>query len=196
MEIKIHQSVTPEQQRDERFQNLLNEAQGFFDSPANDHYKLMLGLHEAGHAYFARRAGATDIRYYGPTMYWDSRPQYNCPAISKSAVDWTPGGSAVANLKAFIGGYICRRELTDKPNDHIAIESDLDGAWNWYKRNIGTSREAFQKAIEEAERELVKDLRSPAVRRAIWNEAHRFAREIFGEPEPEQVLSARAILFG
>src|ERR1039457_983928 len=88
MRIKIDLSVTPEQQRDPRFQKLLRDAEEFFNSPKSAAYILKLGLHEAGHILYAGRAGATNIRRHGPTMLWDSRPQYkyDCPAISRSSV--------------------------------------------------------------------------------------------------------------
>ncbi|MGD0908540.1 MAG: SEC-C metal-binding domain-containing protein [Candidatus Acidiferrales bacterium] len=181
MKINIHPSVTPEQLRDPRFQKLLRDAEVFFNSPKNDNYKLMLGLHEAGHAYFARRSGATNIRHYGPKMIWDSRPQYDCPAISKSSTAWTPapGGSIVDSLKANIGGYICRRKLSDDPNDQTAIEMDLYSAREWFDKNVGTGDEAFKAAIAEAEAEILVDLKSESVVAEIWDAANRFVKEVF-----------------
>jgi hypothetical protein len=181
MEIKIDNSVTPEQRRDPRFQKLLQDAKVFFNSPKNEHYKLMLGLHEAGHGYFARKSGAANVRYFGPRMLWDSRPQYNCPAISKSSTAWTPaiGGSIVDKLKANIGGYICRRELSGDPNDQTAIEMDLHSAREWFDRNVGTGEEAFTAAIAEAERAILFDLQSQSVVDEIWAEANRFVEQVF-----------------
>jgi hypothetical protein len=183
--IKISDKVSDEQRLDPRFQKLLKNSEVFFNSAGSANYKLMLGLHEAGHAYFAAKSGATNIRFCGPTMQWDTRPLYDCPAISRSSISWTPvvGGSIVEGIKPHIGGYICRRELSGSPNDKIAIGMDLQGAREWFEQNVGTGDEAFQNALEDAEREILKDLRSPATRHQIWDEARRFVREIFGEPE-------------
>jgi hypothetical protein len=46
---------------------------------------MTISLHEEGHAYFAEKAAAADVKFDGLTMYWDSRPQYDCPAISRSS---------------------------------------------------------------------------------------------------------------
>ena len=187
IKIEIDPSVTEEQRCDPRFQKLLKDAEEFFNSPKSRNYKLMLGLHEGGHAYFARRAGAINVRFYRPKMCWDSRPHhgYNCPAISRSSCGWTAtGGSVVANVKASLGGYICRRELSNSPNDHIAIESDLDGAREWFDRHVGTGEETFKKTLEEAEREILEDLKSQFVVYEIWAEAKRFVEEVFQTPKP------------
>jgi SEC-C motif len=180
MKIKIDPSVTPAQQRDPRFQKLLADAEDFFNNPINNSYKLKLGLHEAGHAYFAKRTGATNITFHGPTMYFDDRPQYRCPAISKSSVGWTPNPSArvVDNLKAHIGGFIVRREMS-MPNERIAIEMDLQGAREWFDESIGTGDGAFKTAIAEAEAEILLDLKSKAVVRELWGEARKFVEEVF-----------------
>jgi hypothetical protein len=185
MEIIIDPSVTPEQQQDLRFKKLLRDVQYFFNSRENDRYKLMLGLHEAGHIYYAKLAGATDIKKYGPRMMWDSRPQYNCPAISRSSVGWIPyGGFTLANLKADIAGYIVRRELSGKPNDHIAIERDLHGARERFDEHVGTGDDAFNGLVAKAEAEILIDLRNPAIRHAIWEEARLFLREVFPQTKP------------
>src|ERR1035437_5275934 len=62
IKIEIDPSVTEEQRCDPRFQKLLKDAEEFFNSPKSRNYKLMLGLHEGGQAYFARRAGAIHVR--------------------------------------------------------------------------------------------------------------------------------------
>ena len=193
--IKISETVSEQQRQDPRFKKLLAESEAFFNDPSRctDNFKLMLGLHEGGHAYFARRSGATNIQFYGPQMLWDSRPQYDCPAISRSATSWTPSSSApvLDVLKANIGGYICRRELSAFPNDEIAIGMDLQGAREWFdcQQNqpvstfsIGAGDAAFKVALEDAERAILQDLEFPFVVQDIWSEARRFVKEIFPAP--------------
>jgi hypothetical protein len=180
--VRIDPSVTPEQRNDPRFKQLHQQAEEFFNDPRSDQYKLLLGLHEAGHFFFARQAGATNIRYRGPTMFWDYRPpKYDLPAISRSATIWTPAPNceSIAEIKAHIAGYIVRREMSGWPNDTTAIESDLDGCRNWYENNFGGDEAAFNAAVGEAEHEILIDLRSPKTRREIWDEARRFVAVIF-----------------
>jgi hypothetical protein len=191
MRIRIDPSVTPAQRCDPRFKGLLANWETFFRSSKSADYKLKIGLHEAGHIVFAKRAGATDIRRYGPAMYWDSRLRYNCPIISKSSVAWTPNPNApvIANLKAHIGGYLVRRELSDEPNDNIAIESDLESCRKRFDSNVGAGEQAFQKALEEAEHDILEDLKDPAIVAEIWSEARRFVNEIF--PTPKKIKLGR-----
>jgi hypothetical protein len=189
MKIDIDPSVTPEQEQDPHFKKLLKDAEDFFNSRESKHYKLLLGLHEAGHIYYAKLAGATEIQKHGPRMMWDSRPQYNCPAISRSSVSWIPnGGFSLANLKADIAGYIVRRELSGEPNDHIAIERDLNEARERFDKYVGTGDDAFNALVVEAEAEILIDLRSPAIRHEIWEEARQFVKEVFPPTRPNMTV--------
>jgi hypothetical protein len=165
--------------------------------------KLLIGLHEGAHAYFAKKAGSTDIKFYGPTMYWDSRinpstsQPYDCPALSRSSTCWTRVTcSPLDNLKADVAGYICRREMSELPNDQIAIGSDLEDALNWYRRRSGTEEE-FRQLVVEAENAVTKDLQSSTVREEIWAEAKRFEKEIFPAPKlTSGLLRARRLGLG
>lgn len=56
VEIKIDESVTQEQRSDPRFRKLLADSEAFFNSPESRNYKLLLGLHEAGHIFLAIHA--------------------------------------------------------------------------------------------------------------------------------------------
>jgi hypothetical protein len=191
--VKISDTVTESQRLDPRFQQLLEESQVFFNSLGTEHYKLMLGLHEGGHAYFARRAGATNIRFYGPTMCWDSRPPYDCPAISRSSIKWTPAPdtSVIAALKANIAGHICRREMSNSPNDEIAIGMDIEGCRKWFDDDA-----SFKAALQDAERDLLEDLKSPVVVEGIWEEARRFVKEIFPAPKlTSAMLKAKRLVW-
>jgi hypothetical protein len=185
MKVKIDPSVTPEQQRDPRFLQLWRDTEIIFNSPDHLHYKVMLGLHEAGHLTYARRAGATNIQRFGPVMHWDTRPQYDCPAISRSSVSWTPaiGVSVVAQIKGHIGGFICRREMSDQPNDPIAVEMDLHSCRQWFDENVRTGDDVFKVAVAEAEAEILLDLESESVVDEIWAETQTFVEEVF-QPEP------------
>jgi hypothetical protein len=197
--VAISDTVSEQQRLDPRFQKLLKESEAFFNFLGSDHYKLMLGLHEGGHAYFARKSGATNIRFYKPTMHWDSRPKFDCPAISRSSVSWTPpvSCSIVDGIKPHIGGYICRRELSGSPNDEIAIGMDLEGCRAWFDRCVGTGDAEFAAALQEAELEILEDLKSPIVVQGIWSEAGRFVREIFPAPKlTSAILRARRLGLG
>jgi hypothetical protein len=179
--IEIDDSVTKEQREDPRFKKLLQDCEKEFNDPRSDLLKLLIGLHESGHGYFARKSGATNIYYRGPKMMWDSRPEYNCPAISRSAIVYTrsPNASVIENIKISLAGYIVRRELSGYPNDAIAIGSDLGSCRDWFYENIGEDEAVFNAAVADAEREILIDLRSPKTRREIWDEARRFVAVIF-----------------
>jgi len=178
--VQIDPSISQEQRNDPRFEQLHKQADEFFNNPRNEPYRLLLGLHEGAHAFYARQAGRTNIRFRGPTMVWDYR--YDCPAISKGATSWTDSAnsSVMQNIKASIAGFIVRRELTpSNPNDEIAIELDIESARRWFDQQIGGTDEEFETAMEQAERGIIQDLKSRRVVDAIRAEARRFVREVF-----------------
>jgi hypothetical protein len=197
IKIKIAESITEDRRKDPRFQKLLADAESFFNSSKTEAYMRLLALHEAGHSYFARRSGATGIAFHGPMMLWDDRPQYDCPAISRSATGWTQNlnSGVVANIKADIGGFICRRELSNEPNDATAIEMDLHTARQWFDTKVATGDAAFKQALEDAEREILEDLKDPSVVQEIRAEAKRFFKEVFqtkiNTPKPIRIKVGR-----
>ena len=143
--VKISPTVTKEQQQDPRLKEMFQEVTRFYNSPHlfTKKYRGNLCLHEGGHVLYARRAGATDIRFYGPTIYWCAGCpgcSGNAPSISKSSISWTlqAGCEVIAALKAHIGGIVFREVLSDQPNDAAAIWSDTKGASQWYRKNVGT----------------------------------------------------------
>jgi len=79
-------------------------------------------------------------------MFWDSRPEYDCPAISKSSVSWDEprGGFDAEVAKANLAGFICRREMSDTPNDEIAISADFAVCRERFNRYIGAGEDAFK----------------------------------------------------
>ncbi|VVB53001.1 Uncharacterised protein [uncultured archaeon] len=187
--VKISPTVTAAQRYDPRFTKLLKQSEAFFNcrKPCcfGEKFRAMLCLHEGAHAYFARKAGATNIVFHGPEMFWDSRPEYNRPAISKSSVSWDEpvGGFTGETAKADLAGFICRREMTDSPNDEIAISSDIATCRGRFDRYIGTGDEAFKKLLKDVEAALLVDLKSPSIRAEIWAEAKRFEKQIFPAPK-------------
>ena len=143
IKVLLSPTVTTAQCCDPRFIKLWSEAERFFNNPREftPEFRLHLCLHEAGHTIYARALGAS-VKFHGPTMYWDSRPQYDKPMISKSATTWLrPETTDVtAVIKADIGGFVFREILTNDPNDQIAVESDIDGARRWYAQHVGLGR--------------------------------------------------------
>jgi hypothetical protein len=118
-------------------------------------------------------------------MFWDSRPEYDCPAISKSSVSWDEprGGFDAEVAKANLAGFICRREMSDTPNDEIAISADFAVCQERFNRHIGAGEDAFKLFIKDVEKELLEDLWSPQTRREIWAEAKSFEKEVFPAPK-------------
>jgi hypothetical protein len=132
--------------------------------------------------FYARLLGAS-VKFHGPTMYWDSRPQYNKPAISKAATSWTrPDSTADVNtvIKADIVGFVFRESLTKNPNDQTAIDSDLDSARDWYRQHVSRCDARFHFTVEMARDEISEDLRSPAFRNQAWDTAMEFDQAVFG----------------
>jgi hypothetical protein len=86
-------------------------------------------------------------------MFWDSRPEYDCPAISKSSVSWDEprGGFDAEVAKANLAGFICRREMSDTPNDEIAISADFAVCRERFNRYIGAGEDAFKLFIKDVE---------------------------------------------
>jgi hypothetical protein len=82
-----------------------------------------------------------------------------------------------------VAGYVCRREMSDEPNDGVAINMDVDSARPWYQEHVGGTEQEFQKVIVEAEDALLKDLKDTLVRAGVLAEAKRFEKEIFPAPK-------------
>jgi hypothetical protein len=198
--VKISPTVTADQRNDSRFTRLLREAQAFFNCRKqccfNTTFREDLCLHEGAHAYFARQAGATNIKFHGPEMCWDSRPEYDCPAISKASVSWDEplGCFGIEAAKADLAGFICRREMSDTPNDEIAIGVDLAVCRDRFDRYIGGGDDAFNSLIGHAERSILTDLKSPKVQQEIRHMGKQFEREIFSAPQlTSEMLRAKGI---
>jgi hypothetical protein len=140
--VGISPTLTEEQRQDPLFKMSHGEATKFFNSPYHFTRKVcgLLCSHDAGHVVYARLAGATDIRFHGPTMYWCSGCpgcSGNAPLVSKSSVSWTfPWNYDVtAALKADIGGITFREVLSDTPNDKPA-ESGTKNTSVWTKMHF------------------------------------------------------------
>jgi hypothetical protein len=182
--VKISPTVTPEQLQDPRFISLLEESERFFDCRNlccfSEIFRILLCLHEAGHAYFAKKAGASVIEFHGPMMCWDTRPGHDEPAISRATTTWIWNGrnDVVNSVAAFLAGYICRREMSHIPNNEICIGADRYACRVWFDRWVGTGDIGFEVALEDAEKAILEDLNSPEVRKDIWAEARRCG-EIF-----------------
>lgn len=198
--VKISPTVTEEQRQDPRLQALLEEVTKFYNSPHlfTKKFRSLLCLHEAGHILYGRRAGATDIRFHGPMIFWCSGCpgcSGNAPSISRASVSWTfPAGcEKIAALKAHIGGIVFRQILSDSPNDEVSIGSDAQGALQWYRENVGTDEEAFLRDVETARREIVEDLKSPTFQLEVWAAAREFGKEVFPEKRTSASLKAKRL---
>jgi len=195
MIVQIDPSVTEQQRNDQRFQNLHRNATEFFNSADFiQQERHLTSLHEAGHIVFARRIRAADIEFHPPTMVWDNRPEYDCPAISKGSVSWAtpPDCPVIDALKAHIAGYVVR-EAIGSPNDDVAIGSDLDGAKDYFDA-IGGNAQDFESAVEQAKQEILEDLQNPLVTAEIYAAAKEFQQAIFPDPKlTREILRRRRL---
>jgi hypothetical protein len=196
IKVAISDTVTQEQRRDPRFIKLMKNEERYYNSPAFiQNYRRLLALHESGHSVWAKKAGATNIHFYGPEMFWDSRPEYDCPLISRSSTGYTLPAAVTAlhAIKAGIAGFVVR-EYYGSPNDAIAIGMDINGARQRYAELVGGTEADFQKEVVKAKAEIIAELASPAVQAEILAEINRFEQEIFPAPKlTSSVLRARRL---
>ena len=187
--VKISPTVTDTQRADPRFISLLQKSEAFFncrkDCCFNKAWRRSLCLHEAGHITYARRAGATDVEFHGPEMFWDYRPElgYDCPAISKSSVTYVlPRGTTPTEaIKAGIAGFVFREQL-DTPNDAVAISGDMDVARSEYLR-FGGVTDDFQRSYEKARDEILQDLKDGGFIYKVLVTANEFEKAVFPAPK-------------
>jgi hypothetical protein len=106
------------------------------------------------------------------------------PAIAKSGAGWDepPGLVSLAVAKADIAGFICRREMTDHPNDQTVIQMDIATCRGGFDRSIGAGDAAFAALLQAAEQRILPDLKSRQVREEIRAEARRFEAVFFPPP--------------
>jgi len=133
---------------------------------------------------YARRLGVEPV-FYGPMMMWDTRPEYDRPAISKSSVEFDNPVNATltAMLKANIAGFVFREQVSDSPNDEIAIGVDMQAARQCYAAYGGRTEEGFQRAVAEARQEIVDELRSLEFQKLVWETAKEFGQTVFPAPK-------------
>ena len=142
--------------------------------------RLLTCLHEAGHVLAARANSATGIEIKGPQVYYDNFEK--SLALAPATVYWDPlppTTSVNGGIRIYIQGFVFRERLTDSRDEESAIDNDTACAREWYNESIGLGEESFILAFETAKEEIIRDLRSPAFRRAAWDEARRIQREIF-----------------
>jgi hypothetical protein len=196
--VKISNTLTEAQREDPRFKIALQHATFFFNSPVHftKEFRSLLCLHEAGHIVYARRAGATDIRFHGPMMrFCDGCPDPVCTSnpfgVSKSSVSWTfpPNCDVIAAIKADTASFIFREVLTDTKNDEAAIFSDMQTARKDYEKHRGEGEKDFLCCVETARQEILKDLGSPEFVKLAWDTADEFRREVF----PIQKVTAASL---
>jgi hypothetical protein len=181
IEVTVSPTIPEDKLDDPRLEKLLKESIAYFNCSHcfTPKYRTLLCLHEAGHAVYGRAIGS-EVEFHGPTIYWDARPQYDMPAISKASTSWTPkGGSVIAIVKSFIGGFRFRELLSDTPNDEIAIGMDMDNCRTWFDAYVGIGDAGFDLAIEVAKDEISMDLRQPEFRKLAWDTAREFERKVF-----------------
>jgi hypothetical protein len=187
--VKISPTVTAAQRSDPSFIELLRHSEAFFNCRKDCCFgkgeRRRLCLHEAGHVIYARNAGATDVKFYGPEMFWDCRPElgYNCPAISRGSVSYTlpKGTTPKAALKAAIAGFVVRERL-GIPNDGVTISSDADAARSEYLR-FGGVADDFGKTYNEARNEILQDLKDGGFVCKVLATAEEFEKTVFPAPK-------------
>lgn len=145
------EALTTEQVRLPRTQTCIAKARAFFNSEAfYEQYREPLAFHEAGHAVYAVRASATNLKFNPPAVRWNEKR--NAPSVMWAHVSFTlPEAETdlIARLKMWKAGMVVQGKLAPSPvfeafkspvltdtalakSDYLASggkEDDFEGDW-------------------------------------------------------------------
>lgn len=137
----------------------------------DDKCRRAVCLHEAGHAEFAERAGAIYVEFVPPAASHENdiirgttaavRPKYH-----------QGSKSTLFNLtKITVAAEIVERELLEEPTGTAA--ADHRELQNLFDKNKMSEAEC-RKLLDAVEIDILKDLRSPTLKRNLWKRADFF----------------------
>ena len=142
-------------------------------------WRVATCVHEAGHVYYARRAGAVDFRYHGPLEYPERPGDFGSAAVGPV---FPKEGLKVDLLDIAkwyaAGGVVMRRLVPDfatedcDANDLDVFKDDIR------KRSPEISDATLQNYWVQAQSGIERDLRKPALRRELWALAREIEQKI------------------
>lgn len=146
-------------------------------------YRMVTCVHEAGHAVYMEKAGARVV-FHGPVAFYDSENDTFDIGTAAVAADGGSGLSldALAMARWYVAGRIAQKALFGKDlvERRGLDESDAHdfkvfcGEW----KRFGFPHDQMMPHWEQAKVEVEKDLRSPALRRQIWERAREFEQQL------------------
>ena len=156
------------------------------DLMKDPHNRLSVALHEAGHVLYARRAGATELRYHGPLEHPDRPGEFGAagvqPTFSLEGVHidlptmarWYCAGGVVKRV-------LCPHLSTDD-EDATDYEIFCQETGALAKSPDGAAAKLEPQEIldfwKSAQQDVERDLRSPALRRELWDLAREIEKKI------------------
>lgn len=172
--------IPPELVDDPRLQRLEEQILELMQDPT---YRSSVCLHEAAHATYYERAGARRVIYHGPVAFYDVASDTFDLGNAAIEPDFGEAGQSTDLLT------MCRCLVAGKvATDALTAREDEDGD--------GRDREEFARLCaqhcpnmapkeisefwEYAKNEVMKDLRSPAFRRGLWERAREFEEWLLG----------------
>jgi hypothetical protein len=143
-------------------------------------YRVQVCVHEAAHAIYLRRAGATQLVYHGPVVLYDaSKDEFEVGTAGIQGTFPSEGVDLPLRVVArwHVAGGIAKRLLTDASD--AGDEQDFEVFTG--KCGEGISEKEIQQVWEVAKKDVEKDLRSPSFRQEVWKLAREFERWLLEE---------------
>jgi hypothetical protein len=157
--------IPPEKLDDPRLANLEKGLLKFMNDDAN---RLRSCLHEAAHAIYLKRAGAVEVRFYGPVAHY--RPETDSFDVGDVGVAGDFGSvpvscDSLAIARWHAAGGVAKRNLTG--DDNSGDETDLRDFYAWATK-IGMTQKEIDQHWRQAQIDVATDLRKPAFRQEVW----------------------------
>lgn len=175
-------SLTKEQLALSRTQACIAKANAFFNSQDfYDDYCEPLAFHEAGHAVYAARIGAKNLKFNPPAVRWDEKR--NAPSVMWAYVSFTLPKSLdlMSYLKIGAAGRVVQQKLAPSATFEafktpVLVDTALAKSGHLTR---GGKEEEFEQDWARAENEILQDLDNLAFRRTIQVFADAFMQRIF-----------------
>jgi hypothetical protein len=143
--------------------------------------RLCVALHEAGHVLYARRAGAIDVKYYGPLEYPGKPGDIGEAGVKPVFPDSGVRIELIEIARWFWAGSVVKRILAPSFWEDGEDGNDWEvfvGYANKLLAALCPTNEQLRQYWVQAQQDVEKDLRSPAFRREMWALAREVEKKI------------------
>jgi hypothetical protein len=142
-------------------------------------WRLTVALHEAAHLMYARRAGAIAAKYHGPLEYPGKPGVYGFAGIEPIFPETGLRVDIIAVARWFCAGDVVKRILAPKYQEDEEGATDYEVFCDYcQKLSPAVTADQLREAYEAAQRDVERDLRSPAFRRELWDLAREVEKKI------------------